>query len=374
MPVYVKWPDRTRQAARTFVESFPGETLYAVKCNSDELVLNCLYDAGVRSFDVASLNEVRHIRNLFPDARLYFMGPVKKRSAIREAYFEHGVRAFVLDMEDELNKILESTDYAEDLHLFVRLALPKSDTATDFSSKFGAAPIVAIDLLKQVARYAYKLGLSFHVGTQCLEPEAYRKAIHLAADVIRSAGVKLDTLDIGGGFPSGMGEGKTPPVDAYMKTIRKALSDNDLSQVHLLSEPGRALVYSAGSTLVKVEARRGHILYLNDGTYGGLFESSASIGITYPAQAFRLNGTFGTKKSEFTLMGPTCDSIDCMAGKYSLPENIAEGDYIAFDMTGAYTEETRTPFNGFSEVREIIQPGIPLRKVERQTKKKLAAV
>lgn len=359
IPVHVSWPDRARAEAQAFTCAFPGQTLYAVKCNTDEKILRALWDGGVRAFDAASINEVRLIRRLFPEAPIYFMAPIKSRSAIREAYFKHGVRAFVLDMEDELDKIIAETGGARDLHLFTRLALPKSDTAIDFSSKFGAPAITAIDLLKKSAAYAQKLGVSFHVGTHCLSPSAYETAIALAAHVIETSGVHVHSLDVGGGFPAGMGEGDIPPLADFMKTIQDGIRRHGLQGMELLAEPGRALVHSAASLIVRVEARKGHMLYINDGVYGGLQEASEQIGMTYPVQTLRPSGGMSSLTEAFTLTGPTCDSLDMMPGPVHLPRDIAEGDYIAFDRIGAYGEETRTRFNGFNDVLYVTEYGIP---------------
>lgn len=364
IPVHVSWPDRARAQAEQFTRVFPGETLYAVKCNTDEKILKALHAGGVRAFDAASINEVRLIRRLFPEAPIYFMAPVKSRTAIREAYFEHGVRAFVLDMKDELDKIIAETKNAKDLHLFVRLALPKSETAIDFSSKFGAPAIAAIDLLKQSARQAKKLGVSFHVGTHCLTPAAYDTAIAMAASTITTSGVRVHTLDVGGGFPAGAGKNGVPPLSDFMHHIKSAIKRHGLSSLELLAEPGRALVYSAASLIVRVEARKDNLLYVNDGVYGGLQEASEQIGMTYPAQAIRTDGHLSSLTRAFTLTGPTCDSLDVMPGPVELPYDIAEGDYIAFDETGAYGEETRTRFNGFDDILRVTQAGLPERTTQ----------
>src|SRR5919202_1517448 len=133
------------EAARDFVAGFPGEVLYAVKCNPEPAVLRALWAGGVRHFDCASAGEVSLVRSMFPEAGIHFMHPVKARSAIREAWGRHGVRDFVLDSAEELAKILAETGAgaADDLGLVVRLALPKGEAVYDLSGKFGAAPAEA---------------------------------------------------------------------------------------------------------------------------------------------------------------------------------------------------------------------------------------
>ncbi|PZP52900.1 MAG: hypothetical protein DI586_11560, partial [Micavibrio aeruginosavorus] len=147
LPLYVTRPDELAADASKFVNLFPGDVLYAVKCNPERHVLQGLAKAGVRNFDVASLEEIKAVKKVAPKAKLYYMHPVKSPEAIRAAYFEHGVRAFVLDSKDELYKIMRETNLASDLELFVRLALPKNKKAMiDFSSKFGALPNEAAEL------------------------------------------------------------------------------------------------------------------------------------------------------------------------------------------------------------------------------------
>jgi len=173
-PMHCLRPAVIAAAAGAFVSGFPGETLYAVKCNPEPAVLRALWAGGVRRFDCASAAEVSLVRSMFPDAGIHFMHPVKARSAIREAWERHGVRDFVLDSAEELAKILAETGAgaADDLGLVVRLALPKGEAVYDLSGKFGAAPAEAAALLRAARPNAARLGVSFHVGSQCLEPLA----------------------------------------------------------------------------------------------------------------------------------------------------------------------------------------------------------
>ena len=194
-PMHCLRPAVIAAASRAFVQGFPGETLYAVKCNPEPAVLRAVWAGGVRRFDCASAAEVALVRNLFPEAGIHFMHPVKSRGAIREAWERQGVRDFVLDHADELAKILQETGGGgggEDLGLVVRLALPKGKAAYDLSGKFGAAPEEAVALLRAARPHAARLGLSFHVGSQCLDPLAWGRAIALAGEVVREAGVALE--------------------------------------------------------------------------------------------------------------------------------------------------------------------------------------
>lgn len=353
-PVAVLRPDKLRAKAQEFTTQFPGRVLYAVKCNPDERVLRALIDGGVDSFDCASIGEVKLIRSIKPDAVIYFMHPIKARESIREAYFEHNVRAFVLDSADELQKIVQETNGAQDLILFVRMAVPKQKVATDFSAKFGAQPVLAQALLTQARAHAVQLGLSFHVGTHCLDTEAYAHAVRVATDVIKASGVEVNAIDVGGGFPADLDPANPPPpVTEYFRAVTDTLAAAGMTGIELLCEPGRGMVASGGQLVVRVEARKGDLLYINDGTYGGIFEGGGSVGLPYPARMVRVVGRSARSKSGFRLAGPTCDSVDMMKGPFMLPSDIAEGDYIVLDQLGAYGEVSRTPFNGFDQVIRV---------------------
>src|SRR4051794_23087021 len=200
-PMHCLRPAAISAAAAGFVAGFPGETLYAVKCNPEPAVLRAVWAGGVRHFDCASAAEVALVRNMFPAAEIHFMHPVKSRGAIREAWARQGVRDFVLDTAEELAKIRQETGDGEGLGLIIRLALPKGRAVYDLSGKFGAAPEEAVALLRAARPHAARLGVSFHVGSQCLDPLAWREAIALAGQVIRAAGVAIEIVDVGGGFP-----------------------------------------------------------------------------------------------------------------------------------------------------------------------------
>ena len=176
-PVHCLRPTVMTAAAREFVADFPGDVLYAVKCNPEPAVLRALWAGGVRHFDCASAREVALVRSMFADAEIHFMHPAKSRAAIRAAYAQHGVRDFVLDSADELAKIVDETDGAADLGLLVRLAMPSGEAVLDLSGKFGAFEDDAALLLRAARMRAARVGVSFHVGSQCMDPLAYRRAV-----------------------------------------------------------------------------------------------------------------------------------------------------------------------------------------------------
>ena len=358
LPMYVTRPDELAADASRFVNLFPGDVLYAVKCNPEKHVLQTLAKSGVRNFDVASIEEIKAIKRVAPKAKLFYMHPVKSPEAIRAAYFEYGVRAFVLDSKDELYKIMRETNLASDLELFVRLALPKNKKAMiDFSSKFGALPSDAAELLELSRSVSVKLGLCLHVGTQTTDPAIYKRAIKVAATVIKASNVKVDVLDVGGGFPVEYPDQKVPDLSVFMDAIKEGIQQNKLSHMHLMCEPGRALVARSGSLIVRVEGRKGDMLFINDGTYGGLFDAGAQLRGRFPVR--RVGGTdmFEMEKAElkgFRFAGPTCDSIDMMDGPFYLPEDIKAGDWIEIGQTGAYSIAMRTNFNGFGHADQLL--------------------
>ena len=177
LPVACVRPERVSIAATWFRDNFPGEVLYAVKANPSPWALDAYYASGLRGFDVASEEEIKLVTSRYPDAKLAFMHPVKSRKAIERAYFEHGVRTFSLDCEAELEKIVAATQRADDLTLVVRLAVNNADAVYALSNKFGASEEAAAPLLQKARGYADNLGVSFHVGSQCMSPSAFRLSL-----------------------------------------------------------------------------------------------------------------------------------------------------------------------------------------------------
>jgi ornithine decarboxylase len=362
-PVQCVFPEQVRSQAQRFLAGFPGQVLYAVKCNPGPEFLRHMYAAGIRQFDVASIEEARLIKGLFPKGvGLHFMHPVKSREAIRAAY-KMGVRTFALDSVSELMKILEETKSAKDLNLFVRLAVSGNAAAYDLSGKFGAAPSVAADLLRHARKVAHRIGICFHVGSQCMDPAAYKAAIERAADVIGKAKVKLDVLDVGGGFPAVYPNMTPPPLENYMAAIIDAaaplVAEGGIAAgAELWCEPGRAMVAAGASMLVRVTLRKGRRLFINDGTYGSLFDAGA-LNWRFPVRLVRPMGRSGKNSStpntrlpseklvSFVFYGPTCDNLDKMKGPFMLPEDTQEGDWIEIGMLGAYGSTMATRFNGF---------------------------
>ena len=354
-PVHCLRPDVLRATAATFVEGFAGDVLYAVKCNPDPAVLRALWAGGVRHFDCASPAEVSLVRTMFPAAHIHFMHPVKARGAIREAWAVHGVRDFVFDSAAELAKIqteIAATGVDGGLGLILRLALPKGGAVLDRSGKFGAEAEDAAALLRAARPLAARLGVAFHVGSQCLDPLAWRRATAVAAAVIADAGVAIDIVDMGGGFPVAYPDVEPPALGCFLAEIEAGFESLDLPDARLWIEPGRAMVATGGSVVVQVQARRGDELFINDGVYGSLADAG-TLGFRFPVRMIRPGAdTMGVERA-FSFFGPTCDSADVMRGPFFLPEDIAEGDWIEIGQLGAYGACLRTGFNGFDRARIV---------------------
>jgi len=346
-PIYCIRPDSIKTACGWFKNNFPGKILYAVKTNPNEKVIKYIGESGINRFDVASINEIQLIKKIFPKSRAYYMNTVKSREHIKEAYFSYNIRDFALDTREELQKIIEATNGAKDLTLYVRVSISNEHAEIDLSQKFGALPNEALGLLRLAKAHAKKVGLSFHVGSQCMHPISYAKGIKEVGNIIKKTKIFPDTINVGGGFPSIYPDLNPQPLESYIQEIKKAFNNLKLeNKPEILCEPGRALVAESGSSIVRVVLRKKQKIYINDGTYGSLFDAGV-LNFILPTRMIP-NGRMTSKKlTSFSLYGPTCDSADFMKGPFVLPNNIKEGDYIEIGQLGAYSLTFRTKFNGF---------------------------
>ena len=346
-PVYCIRPDSIKSACGWFKNNFPGKILYAVKTNPNEKIIKYIGNCGIDKFDVASINEIKLIKKVFPRARSYYMNTIKSREHIKEAYFNYNVRDFALDTKDELQKIIEATDNAKDLILYIRVSVSNEHAEIDLSQKFGALPSEALGLLRLAKATAAKVGLSFHVGSQCMHPISYAKGIRDIGNIIKKTKIIPNFINIGGGFPSIYPDLNPQPLENYLNEIKKTFENLKLdSKPELMCEPGRALVAESGSSLVKVVLRKKQKLYINDGTYGSLFDAGVP-NFVLPTKMIPNGRIISKKLTAYSFYGPTCDSIDYMKGPFILPNNIKEGDYIEIGQLGAYSLTFRTKFNGF---------------------------
>ena len=349
-PFFIYKPKNLKKSVSNFIKNFSGEALYAVKANPSEFILRKIYGLGIRSFDVASINEIKLVKKLFDNPKIYFMNPVKPRHAINEAYYKYGVRDFSLDNEIELHKIVESTGLAKDLTLHLRISVPNNFSKINLSRKFGTDGFKSKALLKKIKEISKKIGVSFHLGSQCINPNAYKLAISKASSLIRASNLDVDYFNIGGGFPAEY-FGLQQPLTKYFKVIKTEFEKNfKNTKTKLLSEPGRVLVSKSMSLIVRVDLRKKNLLYINDGTHSFLHDAGAH-NFIYPVKIF--NKEEKSKLIPFSFYGPTCDSSDFMKGPFLLPESINEGDYLQIEEMGAYSLSMKNNFNGFFSTPKI---------------------
>ena len=348
-PVYCIRKKSILSASKFFQKNFPGKILYAVKTNPHPEVIKTLLKSGINQFDVASVEEIKAVRKFDQVSKCSFMHTIKSREDISEAYFKYGVKTFALDTKDELIKIIESTSNAKDLELFVRVAVSNEHAEIDLSKKFGAINSEAAGLLRLVKQHSKKIGLSFHVGSQCMHPISYSKGISEIANIIKKTKIVPDYLNIGGGFPTIYPDLIPASLESYFDEIKKGLENLKIEKLpEIICEPGRALVAESGSTIVRVNLRKKQKLYINDGTYGTLFDAGTP-NIVFPSKMIKDNSNkiISKKLTAFDFYGPTCDSMDYMKGPFLLPNNIKENDYIELGQLGSYGLTYRTQFNGF---------------------------
>ncbi|MFO1173023.1 MAG: type III PLP-dependent enzyme [Hyphomicrobiaceae bacterium] len=345
--------DRSALAARAeaFIAGFPGEVSYAVKSNPSPEVLLTLSGAGVATFDVASIPEIETVRHIAPRARLHYHNPIKARPEIAKAY-GYGVRRFSADSAEEIAKILDVTGGDSSVEIAVRFCLATAGNAVhEFSSKFGARPALAVELVRMVAAAGLKPVMTFHPGSQCTDPEAYRRHILTAAEIAREAGVHLETLNVGGGFAADYTESRAPELGQYFRVIGAAVIEafGEVNPPKLECEPGRGMVAAAVSLLVRVKLAKHGLgqVFINDGIYGGLMECYQAPKLQPFVRVIRDGKVLEGETKPFVVFGPTCDSLDRLPNPAKLPEGITEDDYLEFAGLGAYGMATSTRFNGY---------------------------
>ncbi|MBD1166603.1 type III PLP-dependent enzyme [Pelagibacterales bacterium SAG-MED07] len=356
-PVYCIRKNSILSASKFFQKKFPGKILFAVKTNPHPEVIKTLIESGINQFDVASIEEVKAVRKFSETAKCSYMHTVKSRESISEAYFKYGIKTFALDTKDELIKIIESTGNSKDLELFVRVSVSNEHAEIDLSKKFGALNSEAAGLLRLAKQHSNKIGLSFHVGSQCMHPISYAKGITEIGNIIKKTKIIPHYINVGGGFPTIYPDLIPQSLNNYFDEIKKSLDNLKIDNMpEIICEPGRALVAESGSTIVRVNLRKKQKLYINDGTYGTLFDAGTP-NIVFPSKMIKDNSNkiISKKITAFDFYGPTCDSMDYMKGPFLLPNNIKENDYIELGQLGSYGLTFRTQFNGFysNEIYEV---------------------
>jgi len=334
------------------------QVYYAVKANSDPAIVKTFYDAGA-SFDVASMAEflnvhekIQHLpanqRQNFIWDRIIYANPIKANETLEQ--LDPYKPLVTYDNHEEVIKIAR---YAPHSGLVLRLRVPNTGSMVELSSKFGALPGEAVDLIAFAHNNKLEVeGLSFHVGSQCTNVQNYSQALHLAAGIFSEAktcGFDLKLLDIGGGFPAHYDD-TVPAFKSLAKTINTELDRLFPEPIEILAEPGRFLVASAATAVAQIigKAVRGGKLcyYLNDGvyhTYSGVIFDHCQ----YHLKSFRKGPT-----QLCSVFGPTCDALDTISLAEQLPD-MELGELIYSENMGAYAAASSTCFNGFPPAKVV---------------------
>jgi ornithine decarboxylase len=345
-----------RRRVESFRHAFAGrvDVRYAVKCNPLPDVLAAVV-AGGGSFEIASAHELDLALTAGAHAAdIFYSNPVKPASHIASTAAA-GVRRFVVDGVGEIDKVAAAAPGAE---ILVRLRVGDAHSAFPLSSKFGAAPSTALGLLEYAeARGLLAAGLTFHVGSQCTDVQAWSRAIDTVSPLYSAraaSGRPLPVLDLGGGFPARY-TGAVPGIGCIAPAILRSLDAMPHPPTELVAEPGRSLAAEVGVLAAEVigrEDRQGRPwLFLEVGAYNGMIEA-AQTGARWPypvrvvdGRTGRLRG--GTHTTSMTVTGPTCDSSDTVLQDVRLPEDVSPGDVMYLAGTGAYTLSYASSFNGF---------------------------
>ena len=358
-PLFVVDHAELRRNYATFRKHFPRvQVYYAVKVNSDPAIVETFYKAG-GSFDVASMQEfhtvhqfIEHLpkkaRQDFIWDKIIYANPIKPTETLRE--LDQYRPLVTYDNHEEVKKIAKHAPHAG---LALRMRVPNTGSMVELSSKFGALPGEAVELIEYAHEHDLVVeGLSFHVGSQCTNPQNYIQALHLCAGVFaeaKSRGFELKILDIGGGFPAAYDD-SVPEFSTLAKSINHELDRLFPASVEILAEPGRFLVASAGWAVSKIigKAFRNDktCYYVDDGVYhtysGVIFDHC-----TYHMKSFKK----GTSKV-CAVFGPTCDALDTISLAEQLPD-LEIGDYLYSEKIGAYSAASSTHFNGFPPAKVV---------------------
>lgn len=332
-----------RMKARRFKAAMPRvQPHYAVKANPDPRVLKTLIEEGV-GFEIASIAELDLLLGLgVAPAEIYYSNPMKSRAYIEYAAAK-GVEWYVLDSVEELRKIVS---VKPDAKLYVRIEAPNVGSDWPLAGKFGIKSTEVDGIIAEAVQLRADLaGVTFHVGSQCRNPENWRVGIQHAKRVFRKmrlAGLTPRLLNIGGGYPVRHVK-PIPSIERIAEVVNHGIRDIP-QEVRIMAEPGRFLVSDAGYFVCRVvgTATRGskRWMYWDAGVFGGVIETTE--GLRYDIRTDRAG-----KPIPWCIAGPTCDSVDVCMRDELFPEDMQEGDFIYIANAGAYTTAYASNFNGF---------------------------
>jgi len=353
-PLFIIDHDKIRENCRIFKKNLPGvQAYYAVKANPNQEIVKTLFNESL-SFDVASYNEfmqvyeyIKHFeekdKDFFIWDKIIFSNTIKDRQTLKD--IKRYKPLVTYDNKDELKKIKENCDTAG---LILRLKVPDTGSQVEMSSKFGAEPAEAYNLVKQAFDSGLVVeGLSFHVGSQCTNFDNYTSALEITSQIFhdsRKKGYNLKIVDIGGGFPVPY-DSQVPKFEKLAEIIHSECKRLFPEDIEIIAEPGRFMVATAATLVSEIigKARRdGKIFYhINDGVY------HTFSGIVYDHWIPNFQPFVHGKKEVCAVVGPTCDSFDKISLSEQLPGNLEIGDYLYTDNIGAYSIASSTKFNGF---------------------------
>jgi len=359
-PLFVVDHDVLRRNYAEFRRRLPRvQVYYSVKANPDPAIVRTFYEAGA-SFDVASMPEFMLVHENIKDLparerqdfiwdKIIYANPVKPNETLVE--LDPYKPLVTYDNFEEIGKIRK---YAPHAGLALRLKVPNTGAMVELSSKFGAAPGEAVDLIRAAHDAGLVVeGLSFHVGSQTTNFENYVQALHLTAGVLREATLRgfdqLKLLDIGGGFPAPY-DRSVRPFRELARMLNSEFKRLFPKQIEILAEPGRFLVATAATLVVKVigkAVRDGKpCYYVDDGVYG------TYSGILFDHCQYHLKALKRGPAQICSVFGPTCDALDTISLAEELPE-LKLGDLLSSENIGAYSNASATTFNGFPPAKVL---------------------
>jgi ornithine decarboxylase len=349
-PALVVTPKKAVASYQAIQRAFPSATVgYTMKSNPNPLLLNPLARLKNSWFEVASREEIEALANVgVKGDRIFYSNPIKAISHIQAA-IQRGVRMFAYDSEAEIDKLAA---FGMPLEVYVRMTVPHTGALWPLTHKFGVEPQQAVELLKQArARGLRPVGLAFHVGSQCIRPETWADALRAIAPAwagAREAGIDLDLIDLGGGFPAPY-TGPVPKPADIARTVNRVLGECAPGARRVFLEPGRGVSATSCDMVLEVigvaERPDGQTwLYLDGGVFSGLYEIPDGI---RPAVRPIVAESRPLNMTTYRLAGPTCDSVDTLFEVRS-PIELKTGDRLVLKNCGSYVYGVASPFNGFS--------------------------
>lgn len=348
-----------KESYKTFCKNLPLiKPYYALKANPEPNIANTLYKLA-SGFDIASWEEFMIIYDViqgnenekeqFMNEKVIYANPVKRIESLKKLS-KYNIR-MTFDNYVEVEKIAK---YCKNARLVLRVDVPNLRSIVELSTKFGANQNICLDLIKYAKKFGFDVeGLSFHVGSQCINFDNYIQAFEITHKIFEQAkeiGHDLTLLDIGGGFPVPYDE-NAPSFESLTKIINEKIAQyyND-PNIEIIAEPGRFIVATAAVTVVEINGKALRndktFYYVNDGVYN-TFSGVIFDHIQYHFKAFKE----GVLK-ESAVVGPTCDALDKISLDEQLPD-LAVEDLLYSENTGAYTNASATHFNGFPPAKIV---------------------